>query len=461
MKQNSLGDFYIKSQRKTAASVVMLGCAVFLFGVVLQYREKSDALSREVKNISREVRGDLLSGNTAYVYEICRSLFGNNEFESLIVSKAGKNYCNLVKNNHSAFTITATTPITFDANDSSKSINPIGYVEIQVDAGIILTNLILNLLGLFSIVMVFYFTMRKLSTSISKEIISPINQFSSIMISNPRDIHAVNELKKQSKFAEMFTLASSYIQLLEQLSTVEQKLIDESKRAVLADISTRVAHDIRSPLSALNTIASSLDGSDDTYSSLIREVVKRISSIADDLLTVSRNNIEVSTDTALGPRSYLGSCYLLQTIESIIQQKRFEFTNRTNTNLVFKNSAPKGDFLVTISSSTLMRIISNLINNAADAGGDNGDIFIEAYASSNSAKVEITDFGCGIPQSILSQLTSRQITSNVNGNGIGVYSSSQYLSEVGGKLTYFSEVGLGTKVIIDIPIVTRERLHMC
>ena len=42
------------------------------------------------------------------------------------------------------------------------------------------------------------------------------------------------------------------------------------------------------------------------------------------------------------------------------------------------------------------------------------------------------------------------------GMGIGVFETRQYLEEIGGTLRYDSEVGVGTRVTIELPMSRRD-----
>ena len=78
-------------------------------------------------------------------------------------------------------------------------------------------------------------------------------------------------------------------------------------------------------------------------------------------------------------------------------------------------------------------------------------------ASPAHARVVVEDSGCGMsPEFIRDRLSRPFQTTKASGMGIGVFETRQYLEEIGGTLRYDSEVGVGTRVTIELPMSRRD-----
>ena len=76
--------------------------------------------------------------------------------------------------------------------------------------------------------------------------------------------------------------------------------------------------------------------------------------------------------------------------------------------------------------SELNQVWTNLIDNAADALGGQGDITIRTYRDDDSVVVEIADTGSGIPEAVQSQVFDPFFTTKPPGKGTGLGLSTSY-----------------------------------
>jgi hypothetical protein len=97
-------------------------------------------------------------------------------------------------------------------------------------------------------------------------------------------------------------------------------------------------------------------------------------------------------------------------------------------------------------------VLSNIIDNAVEASGENGRIRICLQPSSENFILSIEDNGKGIPPDILPQLMQKGATfGKPNGSGLGLYHAFQTLKSWDGTLSIDSKVGRGTVVHLRLP----------
>ena len=149
-------------------------------------------------------------------------------------------------------------------------------------------------------------------------------------------------------------------------------------------ISRQVAHDIRSPLAALNAVTQDLRELPEEQRIMIRSAVRRIEDISNDLASKKSQR---QTDKILVDEKY--KVYLLSgIIESIISEKRTQFRGKNNLLIESKLDASSYGLYAKIKIDAFKRVISNLINNAVEALGDDGVICVRMGAEHRDSVTE-------------------------------------------------------------------------
>ena len=234
------------------------------------------------------------------------------------------------------------------------------------------------------------------------------------------------------------------------------KEVERTRReAALGKQAAKVAHDIRSPLVALNSMLEHLSDLDENLKIMARDAINRINDISNNLLCEYRSNENdlgsLKNKIALSPELI----YLL--VDSIVSEKRFEYKNSSLIELnidanaygVFCNVVPQ-DF---------KRVLSNVINNSVEAlvstNKQGAKIEVELSKAANAMlRILIKDNGEGISQELISRIKSgAHSSSKSQGSGIGLISAIKTIESFYGTLEIRSEAMSGTAIIIDLPIV--------
>ena len=258
---------------------------------------------------------------------------------------------------------------------------------------------------------------------------------------------ALNQLSPKLK--EMRTLVSSFTELLTALSTQEKELSEKTKKAELGALASQVAHDIRSPLSALEMVLSSVTEIQESKRTLLRDSIHRIRDIANSLLgsyRVKQNEIK---------KGEVLNTLLFPLVESLVSEKRAELRGSSHVSIDLSQTGASYGLFSVIDPSLLKRILSNLINNSVEALKDNGEgkISVALKADKNQNPVlTIKDNGEGIPKNVIDSLGTAGVShGKENGNGLGLHHAKKTITEWKGQFEIESIHGLGTQIKITLP----------
>lgn len=223
---------------------------------------------------------------------------------------------------------------------------------------------------------------------------------------------------------------------------------DHTREVTLGQIATQVAHDIRSPLAALDIVTIP-----EEQRILIRSATNRIHDIANNLLSHHKKKVNSSEKNNLAIEPEL----ITDLILSVISEKRVQHQNsKINFSLLFQNAVYST--FANVSVSAFKRAFSNLLDNAIESLKDKDDkmVRISMEANAQDLKITIEDNGSGIPSNILdSILAGKIITQKPKGHGLGLsYAIKMIEHKFGGRFKIKTRVNIGTKIDIFLPKVT-------
>lgn len=291
-----------------------------------------------------------------------------------------------------------------------------------------------------------------LSFLITKRLLKPLNEIVADLARYGRTG------EKSAPSMSLDGLKTMVLRLIEDLVSSQKKLHEESEKAKIGEMASRIAHDIQSPLAVLSSVIEDQSKfPQENQQELLRSVTSQIQALADGLLSRYRkpNGAEESQFT-----------FLALTVQSIVAEKTLLLKDgriRIHTKISDESSFEG----VAIPRSDLLRVFSNLINNSIDAlhQHEQGEICIElsnSYKRENNhgnwIHLRIRDNGCGMDALTL-ECVRRGAGSigKPGGSGIGLQHAREVIEGVGGSIEIFSEKNQGTEVTLNLPLATAPR----
>jgi signal transduction histidine kinase len=237
-----------------------------------------------------------------------------------------------------------------------------------------------------------------------------------------------------------FVLLSRFQSYISALTSIHNDLRQKEKLAVIGQMATAIAHEIKNPLSSLKgftQLQQEKDKEDDQYYPIMLNEIDRINAIVTDLLILGKPN------TALKSKKELGEViqYVLTVIKPHAERQDIQIEMKLN-------DSPE----LLCDENQLKQVFINLIKNSMEAMPEGGKVTIQTENSSDFVVVSIEDEGCGIESDRLDKLGEPFYTTKQNGTGLGLMVTKKIIEEHGGTFHIASTLGKGTTVTITLPL---------
>lgn len=250
-----------------------------------------------------------------------------------------------------------------------------------------------------------------------------------------------NNLKPLTNNQDFERLIEAINLLLKGYRRSSNENIRNERDLAYQSMARQVAHDIRSPLEALKASKEELSTIPEEDRRPIVAAISRIEEIAYNLLQYRRKS-----------ESPIDSAYtnIYCSIESIIIEKQMQY--RDQKNLIIENSLNEESIsaFVSIGSDTFKRVLSNLVNNSAEALNFTGHIEVSCHRDKDNIEVTVKDNGPGVSDTIKEQMTKKGFTTKPNGCGLGLSHAREQVELIGGRIKVSSN-SLETKVTLVLP----------
>ncbi len=243
--------------------------------------------------------------------------------------------------------------------------------------------------------------------------------------------------------------------LLKSVADLQKTQIESAGVKARGDLASQVAHDIRSPLAALDVALTELGQLPEETRILVREATQRIRDIANNLLARSNVNHSEAEIPEANLSCPVSTHHIASLIEAIVSEKRVLYSSRPEIRIEFLSQVESYGLFAQIEPVEFKRILSNLINNSVDAINSSGKVEVSLTHEQNNLKISVKDDGCGMDEVTISKLGtrgfSRRKLNNESGSGLGLYHAKICLKLWRGWLEVKSALGRGTIVSLMLP----------
>ncbi len=252
----------------------------------------------------------------------------------------------------------------------------------------------------------------------------------------------------------VFRDVSDRVRLQERITEAEKTAVAREQLAALGQLSAGVAHEINNPLAFIKSNISSLFDCLEDYRagqltidetlSEIEEIARdcqsgtaRILEIVDALKGMSRNDTK---ETDFSPAKAIRDAVTV-------------FRGAKKTIATVDLSLPDQLPLVRGSAGRFSQVIMNLLENGLDAQGGEGKLEVSARVDDATLRVDVRDYGSGIPEAVQERIWEPFFTTKGvgKGTGLGLAICKDIVEGMGGSLS-FDTGPSGTTFHITLPL---------
>jgi len=226
--------------------------------------------------------------------------------------------------------------------------------------------------------------------------------------------------------------------LLTQVKNKTTELVKSERLATIGTMASRIAHDLKQPLTIMQTYAdmltpeiiSKLDTKDKEKWLRLQNSILDMNRIIEDVLDFART--------------------------TEIKKKKSSFSRilRLATNHVklpygIIINLPENDISINCDARKIEGVLSNLINNAVHAIDGHGEIDVTVSNDSKMITIQVKDSGSGIPTENLEKIFEPMFTTKKTGTGLGLVICKSIIEQHGGSISVSNKP---TTFTIKIPV---------
>ncbi|RDJ31589.1 MAG: HAMP domain-containing protein [Crenarchaeota archaeon] len=220
-------------------------------------------------------------------------------------------------------------------------------------------------------------------------------------------------------------------QLSKDIQTMENtlrenkvKLLNETRFAAIGELASRIAHDLRNPLSV---VKNSLELMEYARRDVLSEHEKRQFAMMNRAVERMERQITEVLDFVRNREIKMEEADLLDLLNLSVSS--FDIPPDV------KLSLPNSGVSIPVDTIQIQAVFSNLIQNALHAVGREGEISINFEKDNDSVRITIQDSGKGIPQESMEKIFEPLFTTKQTGTGLGLASCKNIIEKHGGTIS--------------------------
>ncbi len=226
--------------------------------------------------------------------------------------------------------------------------------------------------------------------------------------------------------------------LLAQVENKTAELVKSERLATIGTMASRIAHDLKQPLTIMQTYAdmltpeiiSKLDYKDKEKWFRIQNSILDMNRIIEDVLDFAR-----TTEIKKKKSSFLRILRL-----SI---------NHVKSSYGIIINLPENDMSINCDARKMEGVMSNILNNAVHALEGQGEIDVTISTDSDFVIIQVRDSGPGIPKENLEKIFEPMFTTKKTGTGLGLVICKSIVEQHGGSISMSNKP---TTFTIKIPV---------
>jgi len=202
------------------------------------------------------------------------------------------------------------------------------------------------------------------------------------------------------------------------------KLMQAERLSAIGEISARLAHDLRNPLTVIKGTVEIVkakskkgdNGFSEKQIEMMERAVARMANQIDDVLDFVKIQTLHTTRNSI-----------LETVS--LSVAKIKKSAELSINIVGENIESVYD------ADKLEVVLDNIIMNAVEANNERGKVSIRIIDGKNEIIMEVEDAGSGVPQELMTKIFEPLFTTKQRGTGLGLASCKRIIEQHGGSIS--------------------------
>lgn len=202
------------------------------------------------------------------------------------------------------------------------------------------------------------------------------------------------------------------------------KLMQAERLSAIGEISARLAHDLRNPLTVIKGTVEIVKakskkgdkGFSEKQIEMMERAVARMANQIDDVLDFVKIQTLHTTRNSI-----------LETVS--LSVAKIKKSAELSINIVGENIESVYD------ADKLEVVLDNIIMNAVEANNERGEVSIRIIDGNNEIIIEVEDAGSGVPQELMTKIFEPLFTTKQRGTGLGLASCKRIVEQHGGSIS--------------------------
>ena len=230
---------------------------------------------------------------------------------------------------------------------------------------------------------------------------------------------------------------------------LEQQLLHSERLATIGEMSAKVAHEIRNPLSSisLNTelLYDEISNDNGEKKSDAENLIQSILNEVDTLTEMSDEYLRFARFPRLDTKPVSVNSVL-------IELSKFFNKERLQRGIALKENYAPGLPLILLDVNQIKQAFLNILKNSFEAMPEGGKLSISTRLKDNCIEVYITDTGSGISKEDIQRVFDPFYSAKVNGTGLGLALTMKTVEGHHGEIICKSTIDKGTTMVISFPV---------
>lgn len=274
---------------------------------------------------------------------------------------------------------------------------------------------------------------------ISRFVSKPINEL--IDMTNKISKGDFVRLEKRHSNSDVNQILESLNMMSENLEKYKSKILKQEKLSSIGELSSRLAHDIRNPLTV---IKGTLDFIKMKNQNLTREDIEKFDRI-DNAIYRMTHQIDNILDFIKGKPLKLSS----QPLQEIIDSALLDISKPENIIIESKNT----DIEIECDVEAMKIVLINLVVNAIQSIENNGVIIISSEVKDDKVIITVYDSGPKIPDSDIENIFEPLYTTKQEGTGLGLASCKSIVEQHHGTISAYNNP---KRFVIELPHIPKK-----